>query len=79
MYPCNINKPIYFKTKSAPISKIVVPMHPKVLQFPECLCSVHLKVLQIPSHEKGGRPQGRKTGDPLCNPYVGKFQKNISM
>ena len=72
MYPCNINKPIDLKTKSAAISRILRSAHLKVLQFPGLLCSVHLKVLQIPGH-------GRQTGDPLRNPYAGKFQQNISM
>ena len=72
MYPCNINKPINFKTKSAAISRIfalrghksaaisrvVVLCAPKSAAiFPGCLCSVRLKVLQIPDHEKGDVPR----------------------
>ena len=56
MYPCNMNKPnkpIDFKTKSADFC-VCAPT--SAAFFPGCLCSVHLKVLKIPGHEKGGRP-----------------------
>ena len=65
MYPCNIKKPMDFKTKSAAISRILMLREPK-------------SAANSRPWERG-TSLGKKTTDPLRNPYVGKFQKNISM
>ena len=48
MYPCNINTPIDFKTKSAAISRIFALRAPKAPANSKIFVSVHLKVLQFP-------------------------------
>ena len=65
--------------KSAANSRLLCSVHLKVLQIPGLLCSVHLKVLQFPGHDERGTSLGKKTGDPLHSHYVEKFQKIISM
>ena len=62
--------------KSAANSRIVVLCAPESAAKSRILCSVHLKVLQFPGHEKGGTSLGKKTGDPLHSHYVETFQKN---
>ena len=57
MYPCNINKPMDFKNKSAAISRSFALRAPKTAANSKIFGSVHLKVLQIPGHEKRRHPQ----------------------